>query len=80
MKPVRCCAACGEVFQPGWPDCRRYSDGLSRTEIREIEKFRQTHCVECAAELSLKKVGPPGTTIHGTGGGTRVIRDPKGLS
>lgn len=41
---------------------------------------RQKLCLDCAAELNEGKIVGASTLQHGTGGGKRVIRDPKGLS
>lgn len=70
------CLACGDWISP------RSESGLARlTQIPfrgqsvSIGRF----CEECASELLLGEIPEMGTTMHGCGGGKRVIRDPRSL-
>lgn len=60
------CACCGEF--------------IYRFDVKSAAPTMQKLCLDCATELRTGKITGPSTLQHGTGGGARVIRDPKGLS
>ena len=70
----RRCQACGDPL----PREAISVANVPKEKMAELRKASLTYCDECAAEKVLGRV-VPGTTIHGTGGGQRVIRDPRGL-
>ena len=75
-KPNKHCAACGERIDPTRPLPESVGNASDR---KELWKAITVYCDECAAEKVLGRM-IPGTTINGTGGGQRVIRDPRGLA
>jgi len=68
------CRSCGETFRP--EQDRDWT--LTDDEWRRLVEARKTTCEDCAREVALGELLRT-TTIHGTGGGQRVIRDPRGL-
>lgn len=62
------CKSCGE----------RYS--IDRTAPKPVRDLMQDYCLECATEIAGREIPSIGTLQHGSGGGQRVIRSPRGLS
>ena len=68
------CKACGDKFTP----VVREHEYLLAEHAKARKLLTFTHCDECALEKAAGVVRP-GTTMHGTGGGRRVVRDAMGL-
>lgn len=70
------CKSCGDLFTFD-ADCFNVR-ALSKSERKALTLKMQTHCEDCARELVLGQIKPT-TLNHGTGGGRRVIRDPRNM-
>jgi len=60
------CKACGDPIPLKPPE-------LSSDAVPDDIQAQQ-YCDECLGELVNGTIGPPPATMHGTGGGERVIR------
>jgi hypothetical protein len=76
------CLSCGDKFLP--PAQLSKEDSLLTGDARELvdklHQLRHTRCQTCAGEILGITIPRIGTTMHGTGGGERVIRSAKGMS
>lgn len=72
------CISCGDLFSAGLAtDSYPQIPPEKREEFHEV---RQLRCWSCAREVVLGTVPRLATTMHSTGGGTRVIKSTRGLS
>lgn len=71
---MRC--PCGDLvsgraaFEPDW----------TATQKQALAEYRKTRCETCARELALGTIPRIATTMHSSGGGTRVIRSGKEMT
>lgn len=72
------CVSCGDSFYPS--RCPGVDEHLTTEQLQSLNRYRQTRCEMCARELAIGCIPRMGTTMHGTGGGERVIKSARGMS
>lgn len=75
------CLSCGDKFFP--PELSEKDSlvtGDAKELVDKLHQLRHTRCLTCAREILGITIPRIGTTMHGTGGGERVIRSAKGMS
>jgi len=82
MERLLNCRACHSKLAEGtdenllrWEHDNKFEKG----ERNRLLVFLPEYCLVCAKEKALGVLPSLGTTMHGAGGGHRVIRDPRGL-
>lgn len=72
------CLSCGDRFLPH--QLSEQDEPLPEETKAILRDLLHLRCRTCAQEIAGITIPRLGTTMHGTGGGERVIRSAKGMS